>query len=57
MSEASTILFAGATDRIAAPVDLVSLNQTIQRIVRIRGHGRPMASRAPDNFRFAGVSF
>ena len=48
---------AGAADCIAAPVDIVSLNQTIQRIVRVRGRGRPMASRAPDNFRFAGVSF
>ena len=48
---------AGAADCIAAPVDIVSLNQTIQRIVRVRGRGRPVASRAPDNFRFAGVSF
>jgi two-component system OmpR family response regulator len=47
---------AGAADCIAAPVDIVSLNQTIQRIVRVRGRGRPV-SRAPDNFRFAGVSF
>jgi len=37
--------------------DIVSLNQTIQRIVRIRGRGRPVSSRAPDNFRFAGLSF
>ena len=48
---------AGAADCIAAPVDIVSLNQTIQRIVRVRGRGRPAASRAPDNFWFAGVSF
>jgi two-component system OmpR family response regulator len=48
---------AGAADCIAAPVDIVSLNQTIQRIVRVRGRGRPVASRAPDNFRFAGVTF
>jgi two-component system OmpR family response regulator len=48
---------AGAADCIAAPVDIVSLNQTIQRIVRVRGRGRPVSSRAPDNFRFAGVSF
>src|SRR5690348_4255561 len=32
---------AGAADCITAPVDIVSLNQTIQRIVRVRGHGRP----------------
>ncbi len=48
---------AGAADCIAAPVDIVGLNQTIQRIVRVRGRDRPVSSRAPDNFRFAGVSF
>jgi len=48
---------AGAADCVAAPVDIVSLNQTIQRIVRVRGRDRPVSSRAPDNFRFAGVSF
>jgi len=48
---------AGAADCIAAPVDIVRLNQTIQRIVRVRGRGRPASSRAPANFRFAGVSF
>jgi DNA-binding response OmpR family regulator len=48
---------AGAADCIAAPVDIVGLNQTIQRIVRVRGRDRPVAGRAPDNFRFAGVSF
>jgi DNA-binding response OmpR family regulator len=48
---------AGAVDCIAAPVDIVSLNQTIQRIVRVRGRGSPASSRAPDNFCFAGVSF
>src|SRR4029077_18422073 len=48
---------AGAADCIAAPVDIVILNQTIQRIVRVRGRGRPVSSRAPDNFSFAGVCF
>jgi DNA-binding response OmpR family regulator len=48
---------AGAADCIAAPVDIVGLNQTIQRIVRVRGRERPVLSRAPANFRFAGVSF
>ena len=48
---------AGAADCIASPVDIVGLNQTIQRIVRVRGRGRPVSNRAPDNFRFAGVSF
>jgi DNA-binding response OmpR family regulator len=48
---------AGAADCIAAPVDIVSLNQMIQRIVRVRGRGRTVSRRAPDNFRFAGVCF
>src|SRR5437762_2787306 len=48
---------AGAADCIAAPVDIVGLNQTIQRIVRVRGRERPVSNRAPDIFRFAGVSF
>jgi DNA-binding response OmpR family regulator len=48
---------AGAADCITAPVDIVSLNQTIQRIVRVRGRGRPPSSRTSDNFRFANMSF
>ncbi len=48
---------AGAADCIAAPLDIVGLNQTIQRIVRVRGRDRPTSSRGPDNFRFAGVGF
>jgi two-component system, OmpR family, response regulator len=48
---------AGAAGCIAAPVDIVSLNQTIQRIVRIRGRGRSLSNRARDNFRFAEMSF
>ncbi|MBV8504560.1 MAG: response regulator transcription factor [Alphaproteobacteria bacterium] len=56
-SEIEDYRIAGAADCIAAPFDIVGLNQTIQRIVRVRGRDRPMSSRAPDNFRFAGVSF
>jgi len=56
-SEIEDYRIAGAADCIAAPVDIVSLNQTIQRIVRVRGRDRPVSSRAPDNFRFAGVNF
>jgi two-component system, OmpR family, response regulator len=47
---------AGAADCIAAPVDIISLNQTIQRIVRVRGRPKP-PSRAPENLCFAGISF
>src|ERR1700738_898846 len=56
-SEIEDYRIAGAADCVAAPVDLVSLKQRIQRIVRVRGRDRPVSSRAPDNFRFAGVSF
>jgi DNA-binding response OmpR family regulator len=48
---------AGAAGCIAAPVDIVSLNQTIQRILRVRGRGGPLSSRAPENVCFAGMSF
>ncbi|HMD66129.1 MAG TPA: response regulator transcription factor [Stellaceae bacterium] len=47
---------AGAADCIAAPVDIISLNQTIQRIVRVRGRAKP-PSRTPENLCFAGISF
>jgi len=56
-SEIEDYRIAGAADCIAAPVDIVGLNQTIQRIVRVRGHERSVSSRAPDNFRFAELSF
>ena len=48
---------AGAADCIMAPVDIVSLNQTIQRIVRVRGRGKPVSIRTHENFLFAGISF
>jgi DNA-binding response OmpR family regulator len=38
---------AGAADCIAAPVDVVSLNETIQRIIRVRGNSKPPSNRAP----------
>jgi two-component system OmpR family response regulator len=47
---------AGAADCIAAPVDIIRLNQTIQKIVRVRG-GAPRSSKAPQNFAFARMSF
>ena len=56
-SEIEDYRIAGAADCVAAPVDIVSLNQTIQRIVRVRGRGRRVSSRAADNFRFAGLGF
>lgn len=48
---------AGAADCITAPVDIVSLNQTIQRIVRVRGRGKSVSLRTHENFLFAGITF
>jgi two-component system OmpR family response regulator len=48
---------AGAADCIRAPVDIICLNQTIHKIMRVRGRGRPSSSRAPEDFFFAGMSF
>jgi two-component system, OmpR family, response regulator len=48
---------AGAADCIAAPVDIVRLNQTIQKILQVRGRRTPSLSRPPLNFHFDGISF
>jgi DNA-binding response OmpR family regulator len=48
---------AGAADCIPAPVDILYLNQTIQKIMRVMRRGRPSLSRPPENFSFAGMSF
>jgi two-component system OmpR family response regulator len=48
---------AGAADCITAPIDILSLNQAIQRIVRIRGHGNPTLGRTREKLCFAGISF
>jgi two-component system OmpR family response regulator len=48
---------AGAAGCIPAPIDIIRLNQTIQKIIRVRGHGRPSLSGAPENFIFAEMRF
>src|SRR5258708_20737226 len=48
---------AGAADCISAPVDIIRLNQVIQRILRVTGRGRSAASKGPANFFFAAMSF
>jgi two-component system, OmpR family, response regulator AdeR len=48
---------AGAADCIAAPVDIFTLNQAIQRILRVTGRGRALANQTAVNFTFAGLSF
>ena len=46
---------AGAAGCIAAPVDIVRLNETIQKIIRVRGRNRASSIGAPENFSFAGM--
>jgi two-component system OmpR family response regulator len=48
---------AGAAGCIPAPVDIIRLNQTIQKIIRVRGRGRLSLSSAPENFFFAEMRF
>src|SRR6516225_460746 len=46
---------AGAAGCIAAPVDLIRLNETIQKIIRVRGRRQASSIAAPENFCFAGM--
>jgi two-component system, OmpR family, response regulator len=46
---------AGAAGCIAAPVDIIRLNETIQKILRVRGRSRASSIGAPENFSFAGM--
>jgi two-component system, OmpR family, response regulator len=48
---------AGAADCIGAPVDIIGLNETIQKILEVRGRGRSSLNRTPENFFFAGMGF
>jgi two-component system, OmpR family, response regulator len=48
---------AGAADCIAAPVDIIRLNQTIQQIIRVRSRGKPATNRAQQSCCFAGMCF
>jgi two-component system OmpR family response regulator len=48
---------AGAADCLPAPVDIIGLNQTIQKILRVRSRATSLSGRAPMNFRFAGIRF
>jgi DNA-binding NarL/FixJ family response regulator len=46
---------AGAAGCIAAPIDIIRLNETIQKIIRVWGRGRTFPSSAPENYAFAGM--
>jgi DNA-binding response OmpR family regulator len=48
---------AGAAECLAAPVDIIGLNQTIQKILQVRGRINPSSRHSPENFAFAGMSF
>ena len=48
---------AGATDCISAPVDLLALNQRLQRIVHAARNEVRKRAAAPEAFGFAGVIF
>ncbi|MBV9859421.1 MAG: response regulator transcription factor [Alphaproteobacteria bacterium] len=49
---------AGAADFIAAPLDIIRLNQTIQRIIQItRQAGPRTTAKAADSLFFAGLTF
>jgi DNA-binding response OmpR family regulator len=48
---------AGAAGCISPPVDIISLNQMIQTIIRVRGRGRPSLRSPPENFFFAEMRF
>jgi chemotaxis response regulator CheB len=45
---------AGAADCIAAPVDVISLNQAVQRVLQVRGSGR-LPPRRASQWASAGV--
>ncbi len=55
--EADDYRIAGAADWIQAPVDIIRLNQKIQKILRVRSGGGSRSSGAPQNFAFARMSF
>src|SRR5215472_15456845 len=46
---------AGAAGCIAAPIDVIHLNETIQKIIRVRGRARSSAGSARENYSFAGM--
>ncbi len=48
---------AGAADCIPAPIDIVTLNQAIWRILRVTGRRISAATKAPENFRFGAMRF
>jgi two-component system, OmpR family, response regulator len=48
---------AGATDFIAAPIDLVRLNQSIQKVLRMRAQPGSASTPGPKEYCFDGLGF
>jgi len=48
---------AGAADCIPAPIEIVTLNRAIWRILRVTGRGRSAPGRAPKDFCFDAMRF
>lgn len=48
---------AGAAECIPAPVDIVLLNQTLQKIMQVTGPAKARGNRTPDALVFAGLTF
>jgi DNA-binding response OmpR family regulator len=47
---------AGAADCISPPVDILRLNQAIQKILRVTGHGGARANKPPGKLALGGMS-
>jgi two-component system, OmpR family, response regulator len=48
---------AGAAECIASPIDVVTLNEVLQQIVRVNGQAAPSPAREAEALSFAGVTF
>ena len=48
---------AGANDWVAAPIDILSLNRALQRIMLVTRRDGACVRSFPDNIEFAGISF
>jgi two-component system OmpR family response regulator len=48
---------AGAAACLPAPIEIIGLNQTIQKILQVRGQHKSSPQSLPINFRFAGIGF
>jgi len=46
---------AGAADCISPPVDILRLNQAIQKILRVTGHGGTRANKPPGKLTLGGI--